>query len=282
MKKNGKVVSAVRAARGVYGTAAFGAVCVFLAASWLAALTPLIAAVLGVVSAIVLVPAVFVAEYIRLAEEGNGVKLSKIAVWFTIGALVTAPALRLSSQVGAVGSVAALTAASVAGFYLFVAPVEEALKISATYIVGSDTRRNPGPVGYAVIGAFVGLGFGYAENAVHLVTGGLLAGGLAEVIVSRTVVGPVHVLLSAVAGYYIGKAKKHGSITEGVRGFVLVTFLHGTYNSLVVWFNSYEGAGGRMVILAFFGVLAWVTVTKIEGVTTTEALGAAKSELLGR
>lgn len=271
-----------------FGTAALLVVCLYLAADWLLSLSPLLAGLLAVASAVVLIPAVFVADYVRLTEPKNSggmTRLRTAAVCFVVGGFVTAPALRLSGLVADAGYYPdiALAAATVVAFYVFVAPLEEALKMWVVYVVGVDARRVT-PLGYAVLGAFVGLGFAYGENAVHLLAQGLLGpGNPLETALSRAPVGPLHVLLSTVAGYHVGRFHRSGSIDELLRGFVVVVVLHGTYNTLVVSFGAAEVAViERTVMVVFFAVLGWAALRRIEDISVREALRRIRGEIWHR
>lgn len=267
------------------GTAAVFVACLYLAADWLLSLSPLLAGFLAVASAVVLIPAVFVADYIRLTEPEAGGRITKlrtVAVCFVVGTFITAPALRLSGLVADAGYYPdiALAAVTVVAFYVFVAPLEEALKMGVVYVVGADARRVT-PLSYAVLGGFVGLGFAYGENAVHLLAQGLLGpGNPLETALSRAPVGPLHVLLSTVGGYHVGRFHRSGSIAELLRGFVVVVVLHGTYNTLVVGFGATEAAAlESTAVVVFFVVLGWTALRRVEDVSAKEAVRRIRAEI---
>jgi len=65
--------------------------------------------------------------------------------------------------------------------------------------------------------------------------------------VTRASVGPLHVILTAVAGYYVGKAMLSsagygGNVVTASKGLLVVAFLHGTYNTMV----SQLGTAGNL------------------------------------
>jgi protease PrsW len=125
-------------------------------------------------------------------------------------------------------------------FYLIVGPVEEAVKLLAVRIFAYRSDTFDAVIDGAVYGAIAGLGFAAIENTIYI-TGVVaeaqvgLVTAATDIATQRALVGPGHVIYSAIAGYYLGLAKfnpQHaGPIV--VKGLLLAAFIHGTYNVTV-------------------------------------------------
>lgn len=164
-------------------------------------------------------------------------------------------------------------------FYVVVAPVEEVFKLLAVYIYPTDTRYFDTATDVAVFGAFAGLGFAGAENALYFVTEGFDMVTL-EAFVGRMLVAPVHVILSSIAGYYLGvallnKHRRKRAALVLLKGIVLVVFLHGTHNAVVTYLPAAvalsplpDGFGFRVTNLVFlsgFYCATWYVLRNLLG-----------------
>ncbi|MFP8952874.1 PrsW family intramembrane metalloprotease [Natrialbaceae archaeon A-arb3/5] len=125
-------------------------------------------------------------------------------------------------------------------FFLIVGPVEETVKLLAVRVFAYRSNTFDAVIDGAVYGAIAGLGFAAIENAIYI------AGTIAEADVGiftaatgiatvRALVGPGHVIYSAIAGYYLGLAKFNpqyaGPIV--VKGLLIAAFVHAVYNTTV-------------------------------------------------
>ncbi|WP_121741610.1 PrsW family intramembrane metalloprotease [Natronorubrum halophilum] len=127
-------------------------------------------------------------------------------------------------------------------FYLIVGPVEEGVKLLAVRVFAYRSDTFDAVIDGAVYGAIAGLGFAAIENAIYIAstvsqagagTGTVTAAtGIATV---RALVGPGHVIYSAIAGYYLGLAKFNPRYAGPlvVKGLLIAAFIHGTYNVTV-------------------------------------------------
>ena len=125
-------------------------------------------------------------------------------------------------------------------YFLIVGPVEETVKLLAVRIFAYRSESFDAVIVGAVYGAIAGLGFAAIENAIYIANvlaeadEGLFAAA-AEISTVRGLVGPGHVLYSAIAGYYLGLAKfnpdRSGPLV--VKGLLIAAVLHATYNSTV-------------------------------------------------
>jgi RsiW-degrading membrane proteinase PrsW (M82 family) len=208
---------------------------------------PTAAPLLGAVAAAALVPGALIAAYVRLSDPG-GVPVSVLAAGFFLGMVVTFLAAALNGVAAERLRWLPVYAFPII-FYAFVGPIEEGLKALAVYLHPATDRRLNRAIEYAVVGAFVGLGFAFAENAFYLGTDVVLtqnADAIAETAVARASVGPLHVVLTALAGYYTGKAALSSagygrSFLTAAKGLLAVAFLHGTYNTVVVQLAADDG-----------------------------------------
>lgn len=258
------------------GVLSFAAV--FLADSTLFVLLasePTAVPTVALAAAAALVPALLVSLYVWASDPGERKSVSVLAAVFFLGAVVTVFAGALNGA--AVDRFEALPVyAMPLFFYLFVGPVEEGLKLIALRLYPADLKRFDRAVDYAVMGAFVGLGFAFVENAVYVAPEVVSASSATtETVVTRASVGPLHVMLTAIAGYYVGKARLgdgYGFVTAA-EGLLAVALLHGTYNTMVsrisaqnsVFSEGFVGAGllngeaaATVFVLGFFSVVLYL------------------------
>lgn len=127
-------------------------------------------------------------------------------------------------------------------FFLIVGPIEEAVKLLAVRLHAFRSDQFDAVIDGTVYGAAAGLGFATIENALFIARGleaapvGVGVIGVASgVAVTRAVVGPGHVLFSAIAGFYLGLAKfnpEHAGPLV-VKGLLIAAVFHALYNTLV-------------------------------------------------
>jgi RsiW-degrading membrane proteinase PrsW (M82 family) len=174
-----------------------------------------------------------------VSDPGDGIPVSVSAAGFLLGMVATFLAAVLNGVAAEKLGWLPVYASPIL-FYAFVGTIEEVLKVLAVSLHPATDRRLNRAIEYAVVGAFVGLGFAFAENAFYLNADVVLArnaDAIAETAVARASVGPLHVVLTAVAGYYFGKARlgdgyAYGVFTAG-KGLLSVALLHATYNTMV-------------------------------------------------
>ncbi|MFC4247178.1 PrsW family intramembrane metalloprotease [Natribaculum luteum] len=187
------------------------------------------------------VPALALAAYIWYADITTSEPLSLLVATFvlavlfaTFGAVVNAVGGSFVQPIPVVGSVLF--------FYLIVGPVEETVKLLAVRVLAYRSDSFDAVIDGAVYGAVAGLGFAAIENAVYIAgyvadvspEAGLFtaASGIATL---RALVGPGHVIYSAIAGYYLGLAKFNPQYAGPlvVKGLLVASFVHATYNTTV-------------------------------------------------
>jgi RsiW-degrading membrane proteinase PrsW (M82 family) len=127
-----------------------------------------------------------------------------------------------------------------AHFFLVVAPGEEAAKLGAVFAFVYWTDRFDSVVDGAVYGAMAGLGFATVENFFYIgqvlaqaqTTGQIIVSGTVITTV-RSLVGPGHVIWTAIAGYYLGLAKfnREYAFPLVCKGLLIAIVLHGAYNT---------------------------------------------------
>jgi len=122
-------------------------------------------------------------------------------------------------------------------------------------LVGEATAA-VGPEGAAAVGiGTLGVGAGVAQVGGSGVLGNIIGSG-GQITALRALAGPGHVIYSAFAGYYLGLAKfnpdRAGPIV--VKGLIIATFIHATYNSTVGVVSGLASYFlGIPALLAFFG-----------------------------
>ncbi|NUC74597.1 PrsW family intramembrane metalloprotease [Haloterrigena sp. SYSU A558-1] len=185
------------------------------------------------------VPAAILAAFIWYSDITTNEPLTLLVATFVLAVLFATFAAVVNSlfspSLQALGSVGMILF-----FYLIVGPVEETVKLLAVRFFAYRSEAFDAVIDGAVYGAVAGLGFAAIENTLYIsgaiatADGGLLtvAAGTTTV---RALVGPGHVIYSAIAGYYLGLAKfnpEHaGSIVT--KGLLIAAFIHGTYNVTV-------------------------------------------------
>lgn len=221
---------------------ALAVVAVLLNSFSLTVLSLVLHPIVGFFAVASVVPAAFVAIYLWLSDP-----LQRRPALVLVGAFVlghVAVAFAYLANTAAQPWFDALPYLSlVIFFFLFVAPVEEALKLVTVYVHPLRGALLRTPMDGMVFGAFTGLGFATAENAVYVVTGGFLGTGGFETIIGRAGVAPAHVMWTAIAGYYLGLASVNRRYVAPLvlKGFLGVVFLHGAYNVSVSYLPGAVG-----------------------------------------
>jgi RsiW-degrading membrane proteinase PrsW (M82 family) len=198
---------------------------------------------IGALTILSAIPALGLAAYVWYSDATSSEPLSLLVATFLLGVLTANFAAVVNSLLqpyfqllGFVGSVLF--------FFLVVGPIEETVKLLAVRLYAFSHDSFQAVIDGAVYGAMAGLGFATIENALYITqnlnmaeTGiglGLIGagGGITAV---RALAGPGHVIYSAFAGYYLGLAKfnprNRGPII--VKGLLIATLIHATYNSTV-------------------------------------------------
>ncbi len=149
--------------------------------------------IVGVFALVSVFPAVMIAFYVWDSDPTSKRPAFLLILTFSLGTVATSVAYILNTAARP-HFVAAPVLGTVLFFFLFVGPVEETLKLAAVYVYPMDTGYFSTALDGAVLGAFAGLGFATAENALYIATEGLLGGGGIGTLIGRAGVAPAHVL----------------------------------------------------------------------------------------
>ena len=217
---------------------------------WLVAAEP----VVGVLVGLSAVPAFLLAAYLWRWEVTPNEPLTLLVATFVLAILFASFAAVLNPVGRAAVSfllrpLGLVTPAVVLGllvntvvFFLIVGPIEEAVKLLAVRLWAYRDARFDAVVDGAIYGAVAGLGFATIENALFITqpigsaaTTVDIIGESAPIAATRSIVGPGHVIYSAIAGYYLGLAKFNpdhaGPLV--VKGLGIAAILHAVYNTSV-------------------------------------------------
>lgn len=200
-----------------------------------------------VVAALVLlsiVPAFGLAAYIWYADVTTSEPMPLLAMTFLLGVLLASVAAAVNTTFQLVFSLIPLVG-TVLFFFLVVAPVEETVKWLAIRLYAFRSDHFDAVIDGAVYGAVAGLGFATIENALYITQGfaGATAAGTDAIVgasqtaAARLLAGPGHVIYSAFAGYYLGLAKfnRENAGPIVIKGLLIASFIHATYNSAVTY-----------------------------------------------
>jgi len=199
--------------------------------------------VFGVLAALSVAPALFVALTLWYWDPTTREPVELLAATFLLSMLFAGFAGVVNSFLLPVFEVFGV-AGIVLAFFLVVGPIEEVVKWLAIRVRAYDSAAFRTVVDGVVYGAIAGLGFAAIENFIYVVSIALETAPEGELVqyqyaavtaATRAFVGPGHVIFSAWAGFYLGLAKFNpedwGPIV--VKGLLVAVFIHGSYNTLV-------------------------------------------------
>ncbi|WP_396610770.1 PrsW family intramembrane metalloprotease [Haloferax sp. S1W] len=225
---------------------------------------------IGALTLLSALPALGLAAYVYYSDVTRSEPISMLVVTFLLGVLTATFAAVANSLLSEFGQTIARDfqlsvgfLGSVIFFYLVVGPVEETVKLLAVRLYAYTHSSFSAVVDGAVYGAMAGLGFATIENALYITrnlsssgldlgAGGVgIIGAGSTITAVRALAGPGHVIYSAIAGYYLGLAKfnKQNAGPIVIKGLILASLVHATYNSTV-------GIGASIIAsLTGFGTL---------------------------
>lgn len=226
-----------------------------------------------------LVPAAFIVAYLWLynKELTSPEPLRLLALSFLMGIAFAGLPLAVNTVgfgyfVSSSGTVPLL-------FLVFVtAPLEEMTKLFAVRFGVLDQEAFSHVLDGIVFGAATGLGFAMFENGVYL-TQALTDASLTGVAASRAAATPIHVLTTALAGFYLGLAKFNDRYFGPIvmRGLLIVIAAHALYNGVLALATGMQpgdvqrldpGSTSHVLSvvagLAVISGLAYLIVTKIK------------------
>ncbi|NLV11456.1 PrsW family intramembrane metalloprotease [Halomicrobium mukohataei] len=219
---------------------------------------------LGVLALLSAVPAVALVAYVWYGDPTRREPIDTLAITFVLAVVFAAIAALVNTLLSGVFELIPVVGTALF-FFLVVGPIEETVKWLAIRTYAYETESFDAVVDGAVYGAVAGLGFATIENALYIAQGYLQAASLGEMAqlqqaigtsLSRSLVGPGHVLYSAFAGYYLGLAKfnpdDRGPIV--VKGIVVAALIHGAYNTLVSVLPSVLRVWNVLTLLAFVAI----------------------------
>ncbi|ELY94052.1 PrsW family intramembrane metalloprotease [Natrialba taiwanensis] len=192
-----------------------------------------------------IIPAAILAAFIWYSDITTNEPLGVLVATFVLAVLFTAFAALVNSTVGLwVRAIPGI--GTILFFYLIVGPVEETVKLLAVRVFAYRRDTFDAVIVGAVYGAVAGLGFAAIENATYIAstvaeiqaqsqTGLGPTAAATSIAALRALVGPGHVIYSAIAGYYLGLAKFNPKYAGPlvVKGLLIAAFIHATYNVTV-------------------------------------------------
>ncbi len=197
--------------------------------------------VVGLLTVCSAIPALALVAWVYRSDVTVSEPIDVLAATFVLGVLFAGFAVVLESPFTAFGQG---LFGQILLFFLVVGPIEEGVKLLAVRVYAYRQPAFSAVIDGAVYGAVAGLGFATIENALYIGVDFVqlpassplrtVSAGT-DIAATRAIAGPGHVIYSAFAGYYLGLAKfnpKHaGPII--VKGLVIASVIHATYNTLV-------------------------------------------------
>ncbi|NGM68177.1 PrsW family intramembrane metalloprotease [Natronolimnobius sp. AArcel1] len=195
--------------------------------------------VLGIFFGLSVVPAALLAGFIWYTDITSNEPLSLLVATFVLSILFATFAGVVNTYTQPYFQAIPLVGL-VLYFFLIVGPVEEVVKLLAVRMYAYRSDSFDAVIDGAVYGAVAGLGFAAVENMLYIsaevataeASPFAAATGITTV---RALVGPGHVIFSAIAGFYLGLAKfnpdKAGPIV--VKGLLVAAVVHAMYNVTV-------------------------------------------------
>ena len=230
---------------------------------------------LGVVALLSALPAFGLVLFVWKQDTVEKEPLDTLAVTFVLAVLFASFAATINTVLGGLFRSVPLVGMALF-FFVVVAPVEETVKWLAVRLYAYRRTEFDAVIDGAVYGAVAGLGFATIENVLYVVQGFIRAqeaGGTQALQAavgtgfSRALAGPGHVIYSAWAGYYLGLAKynpeNRGPIV--VKGLLVASLIHGTYNALVTYVPRGFFSTGEFVlfVILFDGVFFYLLYRKL-------------------
>jgi len=212
----------------------------------------------GVFILLSVVPALGLAAYVWHTDVSMREPLGLLVTTFLLGVLFASFAAILNTTAQpAFRSIPLIGMALF--FYLIVGPVEETVKWLAVRLYAYRSDSFDAVIDGAVYGAVAGLGFATIENTIYIgqqylsaMQAGTMGSPLGATIGTaaiRSFAGPGHVIYSGFAGYYLGLAKfnRENAGPIVVKGLLIATVLHGTYNTAVTYLPGLVQLAGLAV-----------------------------------
>jgi len=146
-------------------------------------------------------------------------------------------------------------------FFVFIGVVEEYCKFLAVRI---GLLKNPvfdEPTDAMIYLIVSGLGFAALENVLaifHFIEVSANALGEALEITALRFLSStlLHVLASAIVGYYLARSHFFLKKYNLVQGLIIAGFLHGTYNILTIASDSFQKIQPTLIVVALLGIMA--------------------------
>lgn len=146
-------------------------------------------------------------------------------------------------------------------FFVFIGIVEEYCKFLAVRISTIKKSVFDEPTDAMIYLIISGLGFAALENTLaifHFVEKNTnIIGEAIEITALRFLSSTLlHVLASAIVGYYLAKSHFFSRKYSIIQGFIIAGFLHGTYNILTITSNSFLKIQPTLIIVTMLGIMA--------------------------
>lgn len=212
-----------------------------------------------------LLVALLIVGYIRRIDPTT-ISLKALAVTFILGGAFAGFAIVVEGKLDPVIN-ALPVVGTAASLLLVVGPVEELVKWAAVRLYAYERSGFETALDGAVYGATAGLGFAAIESAEYITQAVAHASGTGEPVLIMALGGafgrllpvPLHVLLTALSGYYLGLAKANPASYAPivVKGLLIAALLHGLFDTLVTYLPGVIKFGVGFVYIVGIGVVLY-------------------------
>ncbi|MBK7409428.1 MAG: PrsW family intramembrane metalloprotease [Saprospirales bacterium] len=177
-------------------------------------------------------PGLLISYYIIRQDKYDREPRLHLLFSFVAGMLITFPVLIVEKAAANAGwDQPNHIIATIAFAFVAVALVEEGAKLLVLLVYPYSLRIFNEPMDGIVYSVMIGMGFATLENVLY-------AGsfGLQTILVRALTAVPAHGAFSIILGYFVGLAKFQPEKRLGliVKGFLLVTLLHGAYDFFIL------------------------------------------------
>lgn len=176
-----------------------------------------------------ILPGILWVWYFYRKDKHNPEPVGLIVKDFIWGILIVLPASFLESPFSGLLNAQTFLPVLFLSTIVIIGVIEEGLKSFTVYRLHYYNSEFNEPLDGIIYGVSVGLGFAAAENLFYTILYGYKVGLIRAILTSL-----VHASFTGIFGYYMGEAKITDNKLLLIYAFILLSFLHGLYDFLII------------------------------------------------